>query len=66
LKWFLPFIAGVIIPKSVGIYDHANLSSKSDIDWSKSVPEINKQLYAKYGLSKEEIDFIEEEIKPMD
>jgi len=37
----------------------------SDIDWSKSVEEIDAQLYAKYGLSAEEIAFIESMIKPM-
>ncbi len=37
----------------------------SDIDWSKSVAEIDAQLYAKYGLTDEEISFIESMIKPM-
>lgn len=37
----------------------------SDIDWSKSISEIDKQLYTKYGLSDEEITFIEEKVKPM-
>lgn len=37
----------------------------SDIDWSKSVEEIDHQLYAKYNLSDEEISFIESMIKPM-
>lgn len=37
----------------------------SDIDWSKSVEEIDAQLYAKYNLSNEEIAFIESMIKPM-
>ena len=37
----------------------------SDIDWSKSIPEIDQQLYRKYGLSKEEIDFIESHVKEM-
>lgn len=37
----------------------------SDIDWSKSIEEIDAQLYAKYDLSKEEIAFIESMIKPM-
>lgn len=37
----------------------------SDIDWSKSVAEIDAQLYAKYNLSDEEIAFIESMIKPM-
>jgi superfamily II DNA or RNA helicase len=42
-----------------------NFTNKSDIDWSKSIPEIDKQLYAKYGLDKKEIDFIETHVKPM-
>ena len=37
----------------------------SDIDWSKDVAEIDAQLYAKYGLSDEEIAFVESMIKPM-
>lgn len=36
------------------------------IDWSKSVAEIDKQLYKKYNLTQEEIDFIEKTIKPME
>ena len=35
----------------------------SDINWSKSVSEIDQQLYAKYGLSNEEINFIESHVK---
>ncbi len=42
-----------------------NFTSKSDIDWSKSIEEIDKQLYRKYRLTKEEIKFIESMIKPM-
>ena len=37
----------------------------SDIDWSKSISEIDQQLYAKYGLSDEEIVFIESHVKEM-
>ena len=37
----------------------------SDIDWSKSVAEIDKQLYAKYGLDEAEIAFIESHVKEM-
>lgn len=37
----------------------------SDIDWSKSIAEIDAQLYKKYGLTDEEIIFIESMIKPM-
>lgn len=39
---------------------------KNDIDWSKSIPDIDKQLYKKYNLTKEEITFIEKMIKPME
>lgn len=42
-----------------------DFSDKSDIDWSKSVHEIDLQLYRKYGLSSEEIDFIETNVKEM-
>ncbi|MEX2784539.1 Eco57I restriction-modification methylase domain-containing protein [Streptococcus sp. H49] len=38
----------------------------SDIDWSQSIPEIDQQLYKKYGLSQEEINFIEEKVKAME
>ena len=38
----------------------------SDIDWSVSVPEIDQQLYRKYGLSEEEIQFIETNVKEME
>ncbi len=37
----------------------------SDIDWSKSIPEIDRQLYAKYGLDDAEIAFIESHVKEM-
>jgi site-specific DNA-methyltransferase (adenine-specific) len=42
-----------------------NFTSKSDIDWSKSVSEIDHQLYTKYGLTEKEISFIESMIKEM-
>lgn len=42
-----------------------DFTSRSDIDWSKSVAEIDQQLYAKYGLDESEIAFIESKIKPM-
>ena len=43
-----------------------DFTSNSDIDWSKSISEIDQQLYKKYGLSDEEIAFIESMIKPME
>ena len=42
-----------------------DFSASSDINWNKSIPEIDQQLYAKYGLSDKEIAFIEKLIKPM-
>lgn len=42
-----------------------NFTTGSGIDWSKSIEEIDMQLYAKYNLSEEENAFIESMIKPM-
>ena len=42
-----------------------NFKTNSDIDWSKSIPEIDKQLYKKYGLSADEISFIESKVREM-
>lgn len=42
-----------------------DFTSTSDIDWSTSISAIDQQLYAKYKLSAEEIEFIERMIKPM-
>lgn len=40
-------------------------TSDSDIDWEKSIQEIDIQLYKKYNLSDKEAAFIESMIKPM-
>lgn len=42
-----------------------DFSKKSDINWNKSVKEIDEQLYKKYNLSKPEIDFIESKVREM-
>ena len=42
-----------------------DFSGSSDIDWSKSIHEVDLQLYRKYGLSVEEINFIETNVKEM-
>ena len=42
-----------------------DFTENSDIDWSKSIPEIDIQLYMKYGLNEEEIEFIETHAKEM-
>ena len=42
-----------------------DFTNQSDIDWNKTIPQIDQQLYAKYNLSEDEIAFIEKMIKPM-
>lgn len=43
-----------------------DFTSSSDIDWSKSVDDIDQQLYRKYDLNDEEIAFIEEKVQRME
>ena len=43
-----------------------DFTSSSDIDWNKSIHEIDLQLYKKYNLSDEEIDFIETRVREME
>jgi len=42
-----------------------DFTKNSDIDWTKSITEIDQQWYKKYQLGEEEIAFIEKMIKPM-
>lgn len=42
-----------------------DFTSGSDIDWSQSVADIDRQLYKKYALTPDEIAFIEEKVRPM-
>ena len=43
-----------------------DFSQTSDINWNESISDIDKQLYKKYNLSKEEILFIEENVTEME
>ena len=43
-----------------------DFTPNSDIDWTKSIAEIDQQLYKKYGLDEEEINFIESNVKEME
>jgi hypothetical protein len=52
-----------IVYKFVPIQD---FTTASDINWKKSIKEIDTELYAKYKLTDEEIAFIESMIKPME
>ena len=42
-----------------------DFTSGSDIDWSQSVADIDRQLYKKYALTPDEVAFIEEKVSPM-
>ena len=43
-----------------------DFTPSSDVDWSQSIENIDQQLYKKYNLSQEEIDFIESKVRAMD
>lgn len=43
-----------------------DFTPQSDIAWTQSIPEIDRQLYVKYGLDEKEIAFIEEKVKAME
>ena len=52
---------------SIGqIIPDQDFTQNSDIDWTKSITEIDQQLYKKYGLDEEEINFIESNVKEME
>lgn len=55
-----------ITPEKWAYVPLQNFTETSDIDWSQSVAGIDRQLYAKYGLSDEEITFIETHVKEME
>lgn len=42
-----------------------NFTDSSDIDWTESIRSVDHQLYTKYGLSDEEIFFIESHVKEL-
>lgn len=54
-----------ITPSNFKYVPLQDFTPASDIDWSKSIHEIDLQLYKKYGLSDEEINFIETHVKEM-
>ncbi len=59
-------ISGInISAKSFIFVPQQDFTSNSDIDWSQSIADIDQQLYKKYNLTEEEIDYIEKTIKPM-
>lgn len=69
---FLRFMVGVLkvsqnlVQNVYELVPLQNFTNYSDIDWNKSIAEIDKQLYRKYKLEQKEIDYIESKIKAMD
>lgn len=53
-------------PRVWGLVPQQDFTPGSDIDWSQSVADIDRQLYAKYGLDENEIDFVETHVKEME
>lgn len=69
---FVRILLGVLkitqdnLPRTWSKIPIQNFKPDSDIDWSKSIEEIDQQLYSKYKLTKEDIEFIETTVKPME
>lgn len=55
-----------ITPEKFKYVPLQNFFPNSDIAWSKTVSEIDEQLYEKYKLNKEEINFINNKVKKME
>ena len=59
-------IAQVLTSNIYSFVPQQNFKNNSDITWTNGLSDIDKQLYAKYGLEEDEITFIESMIKPME
>lgn len=55
-----------VTPEKWKYVPQQDFTSTSDIDWCKSIAEIDRQLYKKYGLTPDEIKFIETHVKEME
>lgn len=70
---FVRFLANLTVNVKATVTKNAfkyiplqNFTETSDIDWNQTVTGIDNQLYEKYNLSAEEIEYIERMIKSMD
>lgn len=54
-----------ITPAKLEYVPVQDFSGNSDIDWTKNLSDIDKQLFRKYGLTSEEQKFIKEKVKEM-
>lgn len=69
-KFFRFLLSTILLTQNIskGMFSFVPLqdfTTASDIDWGRSVREIDQQLYAKYGLNEAEVAFVERMIKPM-
>lgn len=55
-----------ISQSSFDLIPNQDFTDQSDIDWSQSITDIDRQLYKKYNLASDEIAFIEKMIRPME
>ena len=54
-----------VTPRVFGLVPLQDFTLSSGIDWSQPVADIDRQLYAKYGLDDAEVEFIETHVKEM-
>jgi hypothetical protein len=65
----IPAISGEKVTFGVGCTIYVplqNFSETSDIDWTQSIQDIDKQLYQKYNLTTDEINYIESTMRTLD
>lgn len=63
----LQAVSSIHISKSTFIFvPTQDFGNESDVDWNDDVRKINKELYKKYNLTKDEIELIESKIKEME
>ena len=53
-------------PRRLRLPSFQDFTVHSAIDWTRPLPEIDRQLYDKYALTAPEREFIESMIKPME
>ena len=58
-------VTQAITPEKWKFVPLQDFTSSSDIDWSKSIAEIDEQLFDKYGLDEQERNFIRTKVKEM-
>lgn len=58
-------VTQAITPEKWKFVPLQDFTASSDIDWSKSVAEIDEQLFDKYGLDEQERNFIRTKVKEM-